>query len=84
MIITHGRITMMLGKHQQHTGQRLSARGLAKQAGVPKDLVYRLDAGQARYVDLQALARICQVLNCGVEDILTLDGTPPHASTTSY
>lgn len=78
MITTHGRITILLGKHQQHTGQRLSPRGLAQQAGVPKDLVYRLDAGQARYVDLQALARICQALNCGVEDILMLDGTPAH------
>ena len=60
----------MLGKHQLHTGQRLSPRRLAQIADVPKDLVYRLDAGTARYIDLRALARLCQVLNCRIEDIL--------------
>jgi len=60
----------MLGRHQHHTGQRLSPRRLAKIADVPKDLVYRLDAGTARFVDLDALARICRVLNCDVQDIL--------------
>ena len=60
----------MLGKYQLHTGQRLSPRRLAHVADVPKDLVYRLDAGTARFVDLQALARLCRVLSCQVEDIL--------------
>lgn len=60
----------MLGRYQHHTGQRLSPRRLAKIAEVPKDLVYRLDAGTARFVDLDALARICRVLNCNVQDIL--------------
>jgi DNA-binding Xre family transcriptional regulator len=69
-ITTKGRITIMLAKHQLQTGQRLSPRRLADLAGVPKDLVYRLDTGAARYVDLQALARLCQVLNCGVEELL--------------
>jgi DNA-binding Xre family transcriptional regulator len=74
MINTKGRITIMLGKHQHHTGQRLSPRRLAQMANVPKDLVYRLDAGTARFVDLQALARICHLLNCEVQDILVWDG----------
>jgi DNA-binding Xre family transcriptional regulator len=39
-------------------------------ADVPKDLVYRLDAGEARYVDLAALARLCDALNCRTEEIL--------------
>jgi len=60
----------MLGKYQLHTGQRLSPRRLAKVAEVPKDLVYRLDAGTARFVDLEALARLCRVLQCKVGDIL--------------
>lgn len=64
----------MLGKHQHLTGQRLSPRRLAELANVPKDLVYRLDAGVARYVDLEALARLCQVLNCGVEELLAWEG----------
>jgi len=50
---TKGRITILLGKYQLTTGQRLSPRRLAQLADVPKDLVYRLDAGLARYVDLQ-------------------------------
>lgn len=75
-INTKGRITILLGKRQHHTGQRLSPRALAELADVPKDLVYRLDAGAARYVDLQALARLCRVLGCRVEDILVWDGHP--------
>ncbi|MFQ5611388.1 MAG: helix-turn-helix domain-containing protein [Anaerolineae bacterium] len=73
-INTRGRITILLGRYQLQTGRRLSPRRLAQVAGVPKDLVYRLDAGAARYVDLHALARLCKVLDCGVEDILSLDG----------
>jgi DNA-binding Xre family transcriptional regulator len=60
----------MLGKRQAATGERVSLRRLAQIAGVPKDLVYRLDAGEARYVDLRALARLCDVLQCRAKDIL--------------
>ncbi len=60
----------MLGKQQIATGERLSPRRLAKRAGVPKDFVYRLDAGQARHVDLDALARLCDMLHCDLQDIL--------------
>lgn len=74
-LTTKGRITKLLGKYQLTTGQRLTPRRLAHLAGVPKDLVYRLDAGQARYVELDALARLCQVLGCQVEEILTWNGT---------
>ena len=69
-ITTSGRITILLGKQQAATGERLSPRRLAERAGVPKDLVYRLDAGQARHVDLEALARLCDVLHCDLQDIL--------------
>jgi DNA-binding Xre family transcriptional regulator len=69
-ISTIGRITILLGKQQAATGERMSPRKLAEKAGVPKDFVYRLDAGQARHVDLDALARLCAVLNCNVQDIL--------------
>jgi DNA-binding Xre family transcriptional regulator len=73
-ITTQGRITAMLGRYQLTTGRRMSHRRLAQSAGVPKDLVYRLDAGLARYVDLQALARLCTVLDCRVEDLLVWNG----------
>jgi DNA-binding Xre family transcriptional regulator len=69
-ITTKGRITMMLGRYQLTTGERLSPRRLAERADVPKDLIYRLDAGLARYVDLHALARLCKVLGCRIEEIL--------------
>lgn len=69
-ITTLGRITILLGRQQASTGERLSLRGLAALADVPKDLVYRLDAGEARYIDLAALARLCQALNCEPQDIL--------------
>jgi len=69
-ISTHGRITILLGKQQAATGERMSPRKLAEKAGVPKDLVYRLDAGEARHVDLDALARLCLALHCDLQDIL--------------
>lgn len=80
--MTHGRITILLGKQQAATGERLSLRRLAERAGVPKDLVYRLDAGQARQVDLDALARLCDALNCDLHELLIWrpDGVPPITS----
>lgn len=69
-ISTSGRITVLLGKQQVATGERLSPRRLAQRARVPKDLVYRLDAGQARHIDLEALARLCDALHCDLQDIL--------------
>jgi len=69
-ISTANRLTILLGQLQAATGQRLSLRGLAARAGVPKDLVYRLDAGTARYVDLDALARLCSALECVPSEIL--------------
>jgi DNA-binding Xre family transcriptional regulator len=69
-ITTSGRITILLVKHQAATGERMSPRKLAEKAGVPKDFVYRLDSGAARHVDLEALARLCAVLNCDLNEIL--------------
>jgi len=78
-ISTSGRITILLGKYQASTGERMSPRRLAEKAGVPKDFVYRLDSGAARHVDLEALARLCAALNCELNDILVwepLHGEP--------
>jgi DNA-binding Xre family transcriptional regulator len=69
-ISTVGRITILLGKQQALTGERVSPRKLAERAGVPKDFIYRLDAGKARHIDLDALARLCRALNCDLQDIL--------------
>jgi DNA-binding Xre family transcriptional regulator len=69
-IETKGRLTALLGRRQMTTGERVSLRRLADLAEVPKDLVYRLDAGEARYVELEALARLCQALDCRLEEIL--------------
>ena len=69
-ILTTGRITILLGRQQAATGERLSLRGLAARAGVPKDFVYRLDSGQARSVNLEALVRLCEALDCDLGDIL--------------
>ncbi len=73
---TSGRISILLGKQQAETGQRISPRKLAEQAGVPKDFIYRLDAGQARHVDLDALAKLCAALHCQPQDILVWE--PNH------
>ncbi len=76
MIDTQGNLTILLGKRQMDTGERWTLRRLARLAEVPKDLVYRLDAGTARYVDLDALDRLCAVLACSPEAILTPNGGP--------
>jgi DNA-binding Xre family transcriptional regulator len=72
-ITTSGRVTILLGKQQAETGERISPRKLAEIASVPKDFVYRLDAGTARHIDLEALARLCEALNCELQDILVLE-----------
>jgi DNA-binding Xre family transcriptional regulator len=69
-IITKGRITALLGRRQMETGERWSLRRLADVAQVPKDFVYRLDAGEACYVELDALVRLCATLQCDLADIL--------------
>ncbi|HLE14311.1 MAG TPA: helix-turn-helix transcriptional regulator [Anaerolineales bacterium] len=69
-LTTTGRISILLGKQQAATGERVSPRRLAEIAGVPKDLVYRLDAGQARYIDLNSLSRLCEALCCEPHDLL--------------
>ena len=74
-ISTSGRITILLGKYQATTGERMSPRKLAEKAGVAKDFVYRLDSGLARHVDLDSLARLCDLLQCNLEDILVME---PH------
>ena len=60
---------------------------MASQAGVPKDLVYRLDAGLARHIDLEALARLCRALDCNLSDILVRsddgDGSPTERGSQS-
>lgn len=75
-ITTTNRLTILLGLLQAATGQRITLRGLAARAGVPKDLVYRLDAGEARYVELEALASLCHVLGCVPGDILVWNDRP--------
>ena len=82
-IVTKGRITALLGKHQMTTGQRMTLRRLADVARVPKDFVYRLDAGQARYVELDALARLCIALRCRLQDILVWENDQRHAPSTA-
>jgi DNA-binding Xre family transcriptional regulator len=77
-ILTKGRLTILIGRRQAATGKRLSLRRLAKEAAVPKDLVYRLDAGEARYVDLHALARLCNTLRCRTGDILVWQEGQAH------
>jgi len=72
-ISTAGRITILLGKYQATTGERMSPRKLAEKAGVAKDFVYRLDSGRARHVDLDSLARLCDLLQCNLEDILVME-----------
>jgi putative transcriptional regulator len=78
MIKTLNTLTVLLGRRQVDTGERWSLRQLAREAEVPKDLVYRLDAGTARYVSLEALDRLCRVLDCEPGDILVWQNGKPE------
>lgn len=82
-IVTANRLTILMGRLQAATGQRVTLRGLATRAGVPKDLVYRIDAGEARYIDLDALASLCCVLDCTPSDILVWNGKGSSDHSTS-
>lgn len=75
-LTSSGRITILLGRQQANSGERWSLRRLAVEAGVPKDFVYRLDAGQARHVDLDALARLCATLHCRLDEVLVWEAAP--------
>ena len=75
-LTSSGRITILLGRQQARTGERWSLRRLAAAAAVPKDFVYRLDAGQARHIDMDALARLCETLQCRPDDILVWEADP--------
>ncbi len=77
-ITTTNRLTILLGRLQAATGQRMTLRSLATRANVPKDLVYRLDSGEARYVDIDALASLCRVLQCEPHEILVWHATPAN------
>jgi len=59
---------------------RWTLRRLADVAGVSKDLVYRLDAGVARYLDLDALERLCATLLCRPEEILAWENNGASSS----
>jgi DNA-binding Xre family transcriptional regulator len=69
-IITLNRLTVLLGHLQAATGQPMTLRKLAARAGVPRQMVYRLDEGVARRIDLDDLTRLCSVLRCTPSDIL--------------
>jgi DNA-binding Xre family transcriptional regulator len=79
-ITTKNTLTVLLGKRQMTTGERWTLRRLADVAGVPKDLVYRLDAGVVRYLDLDALERLCTTLLCRPEEILAWDNNGGSSS----
>lgn len=80
-ITTKNALTILLGKRQMTTGERWTLRRLAEEAGVSKDLVYRLDAGAARYLDLDALERLCTTLLCRPEEILAWDNNGDATAT---
>jgi DNA-binding Xre family transcriptional regulator len=76
---TQGRLTVLIGRQQAHSGERLTLRRLAQVANVSRDFVYQLNAGEARHVDLEALARLCRALDCRLDEILVWeqDGREP-------
>lgn len=81
MIITTNTLTILLGRRQANTGERWSLRHLAQKADVSKDLVYRLDSGTARYVEIEALNRLCRELDCEPGDILKWQNGSPCPDT---
>lgn len=50
----------------------VSQRKLAEDTGVSRDTIGKLYHGRATRVDLATIARLCDYLGCGIEDILVL------------
>ncbi len=50
------------------TEKQMSHMALQRQAGFSANIITRLRRNQ--YIKLQSIESICQVLNCGVDDIL--------------
>lgn len=58
------KVSVMIGT------RRMTVADVAKKAGISYEAVRRLYDGSAKRVDFDTLAKLCDVLNCGVGDLL--------------
>lgn len=57
-------------KWQAEKRRRLTYEELAEMIGVSVATLYRMKAGRVKRLDLETLGRLCEVLECDIEDLL--------------
>lgn len=70
MINTRGTISRALADLKREKGVELSIEELARRVEISKDMLYRLDFGETRRIDLDLLDRICVALKKSPDYIL--------------
>lgn len=63
-------LKVLIAQREQDTGERLTYRRLAEEAGLSARTVSRLAENQSDRVDLATLGKLCRFFNCDVGDIL--------------
>lgn len=70
MINSRGKISQALANLKAKGGASLTINALAQQFDLNKDLLYRLDEGQAQRVKLGDIDRLCLILKITPNDLL--------------
>lgn len=69
-------LVLLAEKHKREGGKRPSLRSVAQQTGVNAYTVYGFANNTLREYPADAIVGLCQYLNCGVGDLLTLVDVP--------
>lgn len=51
----------------------ISQRELSRRTGIRQPTINAMANGDAKYISVDAIAKICEVLNCDISDVMTLE-----------
>lgn len=63
-------LKVLIARREQGTGERLTYRRLAEEAGLSARTISRLAENQADRVDLATIGKLCHFFNCDIGDLL--------------
>lgn len=64
------RLTNVMGRWQQETGERLTIRKLAELTQINKDFLSRFDRGEVKLLNLDSLGTLCEFFGVTPNDLL--------------